>query len=62
MENRMYEIRCDDGFMVRSPNMDDVLQSAKDHIKRVHNQDQSTEQVRKLVREIAQPIATGYGS
>ncbi len=55
MRGQMYEVICDPDnphFMVRSSSMDEAAQAAQDHVKRIHGQDVSIDDARKLVREV----------
>ena len=60
MEKKMYEFVCGDHgdahYTVRSTNLDEVLESAQQHVKRIHGGDISLEEVRKLVHEFKQPV------
>jgi predicted small metal-binding protein len=58
MDNKMYELDCEaenGHFTVKSKSLDEVLDSGQQHLKRVHQQDMSREDVRKLVHEVNQP-------
>ncbi len=51
---KMYELVCDPGnvhFTMTSKDMDEVLDAGVTHVKRIHHQDMSREDIRKLVRE-----------
>ncbi len=58
MDNKMYELECEAEnrhFVVKSKNLDEVLDSGQQHLKRIHHQDMPREEVRKLVHEVNQP-------
>lgn len=58
MENKMYEMECDaenGHFTVRSKNLDEVVESGQQHLKRIHHQDKSRDDVRKMVHEVNRP-------
>ncbi len=60
MEGKMYEMDCqaENGhFSVKSKNLDEVLDSGQQHLKRIHHQDTSREDVRKMVHEVNPPRA-----
>ncbi len=51
----MYEVNCEGGgyhFTVRSKDMDEVIQAVQAHTKRIHKQETSREDARKLVHEV----------
>ncbi len=58
MDNKMYELDCsaENGhFTVRSKNLDEVVESGQQHLKRIHHQDMSRDDVRKMVHEVNRP-------
>ncbi len=52
MEKKMYEVSCDDGYLVRSKDMDEVLRSAQAHMQEKHHEDMKLEEVRTQVHEV----------
>jgi predicted small metal-binding protein len=55
---KMYELVCDPGdlhFTMSSKDMDEVVDGGVMHVKRIHNQDISRDEIRKMVHEVNRP-------
>jgi predicted small metal-binding protein len=52
MDKKLYEMNCDDGYRVRSDDVDEVVRSAQTHIREKHHEEAKPEEIRRQVHEV----------
>ena len=50
---QMYQMMCEDGFMVRSQNKKEVNEIGKMHVKKQHHQNTTDAEMNDMIKQVA---------